>query len=241
MNSDNQGVLSGHNSANSENSSQRPPPTTSVPTDLRVNTTALNAVALSSVAKYWVLTNLLPGPIPQVSVYGLPGTSRDNQGKIPQDAAMLSQHGILPTDPSLLLQQHAQIPVSISTSQGNISIPAGAIQLEGTHINPNQHQNDAMAAQNQMTRDIRMAHTQQQAPQQAQHQQQQQQPPQPHQHGSQQPQQQNMVQVQLQAGQLQMTGDNQLNQQQALTVQQLQQLQVQQVLDNVVREKICHI
>lgn len=29
------------------------------------------AVALSSVAKYWVLTNLFPGPIPQVSVYGL--------------------------------------------------------------------------------------------------------------------------------------------------------------------------
>lgn len=64
-------------------STQRPPPTTSVPTDLRVNTTALNAVALSSVAKYWVLTNLLPGPIPQV--YSLPGSARpDNQGKISQ-------------------------------------------------------------------------------------------------------------------------------------------------------------
>lgn len=56
-------------------------PTTTVPTDLRVNTTALNAVALSSVAKYWVLTNLLPGPIPQVSVYGLPGARNDNTGK----------------------------------------------------------------------------------------------------------------------------------------------------------------
>lgn len=34
--------------------------------DLRVGT----AVALaSSVAKYWVLTNLFPGPLPQVSVY----------------------------------------------------------------------------------------------------------------------------------------------------------------------------
>jgi hypothetical protein len=40
---------------------------TGTPTDLRVGT----AVALSSVAKYWVLTNLFPGPIPQVSVYGL--------------------------------------------------------------------------------------------------------------------------------------------------------------------------
>lgn len=45
-----------------------------------MNTTALNAVALSSVAKYWVLTNLLPGPIPQVSVYGLPGTGRNDAG-----------------------------------------------------------------------------------------------------------------------------------------------------------------
>ncbi|XP_031354448.1 uncharacterized protein LOC116178928 [Photinus pyralis] len=70
---------------NSEVSTQRPPPATSVPTDLRVNTTALNAVALSSVAKYWVLTNLLPGPIPQVSVYGLPTSGRgDNQNKITQ-------------------------------------------------------------------------------------------------------------------------------------------------------------
>lgn len=68
-----------------QGNSQRPPSTTSVPTDLRVNTTALNAVALSSVAKYWVLTNLLPGPIPQVSVYGLPGSTRnDSQGKIIQ-------------------------------------------------------------------------------------------------------------------------------------------------------------
>lgn len=58
--------------------------TTSVPTDLRVNTTALNAVALSSVAKYWVLTNLLPGPIPQVSVYGIPGSRPDNPGKVGQ-------------------------------------------------------------------------------------------------------------------------------------------------------------
>lgn len=54
-------------------------PTTSA-TDLRVNTAAVN-VALSSVAKYWVFTNLFPGPIPQVSVYGLPTGTRIENGK----------------------------------------------------------------------------------------------------------------------------------------------------------------
>lgn len=63
---------------------QRAPPTTSAATDLRVNTTALNAVALSNVAKYWVLTNLLPGPIPQVSVYGIPTTRGDTTAKLTQ-------------------------------------------------------------------------------------------------------------------------------------------------------------
>lgn len=53
-------------------------PTTSA-TDLRVNS-AVN-VALSSVAKYWVFTNLFPGPIPQVSVYGLPTGARIENGK----------------------------------------------------------------------------------------------------------------------------------------------------------------
>lgn len=38
-------------------------------------------VALSSVAKYWVFTNLFPGPIPQVSVYGLPAGARIENGK----------------------------------------------------------------------------------------------------------------------------------------------------------------
>lgn len=52
-------------------------PATTSATDLRVNTAAVN-VALSSVAKYWVFTNLFPGPIPQVSVYGLPGTRIEN-------------------------------------------------------------------------------------------------------------------------------------------------------------------
>lgn len=63
--------------------SQRPPPSSaSVPTDLRVNTSALSAVTLSNVARYWVLTSLLPGPMPQV--YGHSSARCDSQGKIPQ-------------------------------------------------------------------------------------------------------------------------------------------------------------
>jgi KRAB domain-containing zinc finger protein len=162
MNTNDPNALAGaHGAETSEGTSQRPPPTTSIPTDLRVNTTALNAVALSSVAKYWVLTNLLPGPIPQVSVYGLPGSGRtDNQGKISQEA-MLGQHaaaGLLPADP-LLLQQHSQIPVSISTSQGvtNLSIPTGNMHLENNHQNHNSlsnHQQNDPLNQNQMNRDV---------------------------------------------------------------------------------------
>ena len=46
--------------------------------DIRVN-----AVSLNNVAKYWVLTNLLPGPVPQVSIYGLGGaTSRDQESTV---------------------------------------------------------------------------------------------------------------------------------------------------------------
>lgn len=55
-------------------------PATTSATDLRVNSAAVN-VALSSVAKYWVFTNLFPGPIPQVSVYGLPTGARIENGK----------------------------------------------------------------------------------------------------------------------------------------------------------------
>lgn len=55
-------------------------PATTSATDLRVNSAAVN-VALSSVAKYWVFTNLFPGPIPQVSVYGLPAGARIENGK----------------------------------------------------------------------------------------------------------------------------------------------------------------
>lgn len=73
---------------------------------------------------------------------------------------MLGQHpGLLPTD-QLLLQQHSQIPVSISTSQGNVGIHTGAVQLENSHIT-NHHQNGNVAShssqnQTQMSRDLRV-------------------------------------------------------------------------------------
>lgn len=124
-------------------------------------------------AKYWVLTNLLPGPIPQVSVYGIPTSRTDNGGKVVTQVikqnkmiccvsfnfinelrfqeGMLSQHAsLLPAD-SLLLQQHSQIPVSISTSQGvaNLAIPTDAL-----HIESNQQQNHAqMSGNNQSQND----------------------------------------------------------------------------------------
>lgn len=68
----------------------------------------------------------------------------------------MSQHGLLSTDP-LLLQQHAQIPVSIA--QGNIGIPAGALHLENAHnMSNHQHQNENLSSQNpsQITRDLRV-------------------------------------------------------------------------------------
>lgn len=74
--------------------------------------------------------------------------------------AMLGQHpGLLSTD-QLLLQQHSQIPVSISTSQGNVGVHAGAIQLETSHIT-NHHQNGSVTThssqnQTQMSRDLRV-------------------------------------------------------------------------------------
>lgn len=75
MQSQNQRV----SSSQQQQSNNNLPPTTSA-TDLRVNSAAVN-VALSSVAKYWVFTNLFPGPIPQVSVYGLPPNARLENGK----------------------------------------------------------------------------------------------------------------------------------------------------------------
>lgn len=73
---------------------------------------------------------------------------------------MLGQHpGLLPAD-QLLLQQHSQIPVSISTSQGNVGIHTGAVQLENSHIT-NHHQTGNVAShsaqnQTQMSRDLRV-------------------------------------------------------------------------------------
>nr|CAD7569078.1 unnamed protein product [Timema californicum] len=88
------------------------------PTDLRVGT----AVALSSVAKYWVLTNLFPGPIPQVSVYGL-HPPRPCDGSKPQDGLSQHQQHCLPalppppgvnmaTDTMSLLPQHPHSQVA---------------------------------------------------------------------------------------------------------------------------------
>lgn len=76
-----------------------------------------------------------------------------------QEAMLGQHHGLLPTD-QLLLQQHSQIPVSISSSQGNVGVPSGTIQLENSHIS-NHHQNGNVAShtsqnQNQMTRDLRV-------------------------------------------------------------------------------------
>lgn len=69
---------------------------------------------------------------------------------------MLGQHaGLLPADP-LLLQQHSQIPVSISTSQGvtNLSIPTGNMHMENNHGSMSTHQQNDPLTQNQMNRDV---------------------------------------------------------------------------------------
>ncbi|XP_052740165.1 zinc finger protein 271 isoform X2 [Bicyclus anynana] len=99
-------------------------PTTSA-TDLRVNSAAVN-VALSSVAKYWVFTNLFPGPLPQVSVYGLPGTRIEN-GKPVQDLGQ-AHASILNGDPNIILGHaghtgHAGQPqVTVSASGQQIPV-----------------------------------------------------------------------------------------------------------------------
>lgn len=154
---------------------------------------------------------------------------------------MLNQHAsLLPTDP-LLLPQHSQIPVSISTSQSaNITIPAGTMHIENNQQqNHNQissnHQSDSQTVQNQNQSQMNHSHINSQQN-----------------HSG----QQSMVQVQVQdnmvsviedskdhkdliasqlaQAQVQLNESHQLHQQ-TLTVQQLQHLQVQQVLDNVVR------
>ncbi|XP_047995173.1 zinc finger protein 28-like isoform X9 [Leguminivora glycinivorella] len=89
-------------------------PTTSA-TDLRVNSAAVN-VALSSVAKYWVFTNLFPGPIPQVSVYGLPTGTRIENGKPVQDLGQ-AHASILNGDPNIILGHPGQTQVTVSAAQ----------------------------------------------------------------------------------------------------------------------------
>ncbi|CAK1547318.1 unnamed protein product [Leptosia nina] len=98
-------------------------PTTSA-TDLRVNSAAVN-VALSSVAKYWVFTNLFPGPIPQVSVYGLPANARIENGKPVQDLGQ-AHASILNGDPNIILGHHSGQP-QVTVSAGGQQIPISQI------------------------------------------------------------------------------------------------------------------
>ncbi|XP_022128728.2 zinc finger protein 271 isoform X2 [Pieris rapae] len=98
-------------------------PTTSA-TDLRVNSAAVN-VALSSVAKYWVFTNLFPGPIPQVSVYGLPTSTRIENGKPVQDLGQ-THTSILNGDPNIILGHHSGQP-QVTVSAGGQQIPISQI------------------------------------------------------------------------------------------------------------------
>lgn len=165
---------------------------------------------------------------------------------------MLSQHaGILSADP-LLLQQHPQIPVSISTSQSmsNLSIPNNTMQqhMEGSNQSGHGHQSQAHQSQQPGQQ---QAESQQQSmhAQTSQQQQQQQQQGQMGGHSQMNAQQQGhqgaqqgMVQVQVQDNLVSVIEDNkdhkgllgsqiapgqlQHMNEQTLTVQQLQQLQV---------------
>ncbi|CAH2980170.1 unnamed protein product [Chilo suppressalis] len=122
-------------------------PATTSATDLRVNSAAVN-VALSSVAKYWVFTNLFPGPIPQVSVYGLPTGARIENGKPVQLLQDLGQThaSILNGDPNIILGHHASQPqVTVSA--------AGAQQIPVSQI---------IATQSGQAHEALVAHTQQQ-------------------------------------------------------------------------------
>ncbi|XP_075973746.1 uncharacterized protein LOC142975011 isoform X7 [Anticarsia gemmatalis] len=103
-------------------------PATTSATDLRVNSvnSAAVNVALSSVAKYWVFTNLFPGPIPQVSVYGLPAGARLENGKPVQDLGQ-AHASILNGDPNIILGHHAgQSQVTVSAAGGQ-QIPVSQI------------------------------------------------------------------------------------------------------------------
>ncbi|XP_047024195.1 zinc finger protein 665-like isoform X6 [Helicoverpa zea] len=118
-------------------------PATTSATDLRVNSAAVN-VALSSVAKYWVFTNLFPGPIPQVSVYGLPAGARIENGKPVQDLGQ-AHASILNGDPNIILGHHA------GQSQVTVSAPGGQ-QIPVSQI---------IATQSGQTHEALVAHSQQ--------------------------------------------------------------------------------
>lgn len=139
---------------------------------------------------------------------------------------MLGQHASLLSGDPLLLQQHSQIPVSISTSQ-SLTIPTATMHIE------NAQHNHPQMSQNQSESQTMQSQNQQQINQMS--------------------QQQNMVQVQVQdnlvsvieeskdqkdmiGGQMSdahmQISESQHLQQQTMT---LQHLQVQQALDNVVR------
>ncbi|VVC89041.1 unnamed protein product [Leptidea sinapis] len=127
MNQDHHSISggSGQTSTNSEGQrvqsgqQQQQAPTTSA-TDLRVNS-AVN-VALSSVAKYWVFTNLFPGPIPQVSLYGLPASTRIENGKPVQDLGQ-SHASLLNGDPNIILGHHSAQPQVTVSAAGGQQIP----------------------------------------------------------------------------------------------------------------------
>jgi KRAB domain-containing zinc finger protein len=99
--------------------------------DLRVGT----AVALaSSVAKYWVLTNLFPGPIPQVSVYhphhragaggGETSTTKDSAALLNQDMSLTSgAHHQTPTT-----SHHHQPSINRSSHHSSLQTTAQVCQ-----------------------------------------------------------------------------------------------------------------
>ncbi|KAL0893233.1 hypothetical protein ABMA27_014838 [Loxostege sticticalis] len=124
-------------------------PATTSATDLRVNSAAVN-VALSSVAKYWVFTNLFPGPIPQVSVYGLPTGARIENGKPVQLLQDLGQHAnILNGDPNIILGHHGGQPQVTVSAAGAQQIPVSQIiatQSGQTH--------EALVAHNQQQQEL---------------------------------------------------------------------------------------
>lgn len=149
--------------------------------DLRVGT----AVALaSSVAKYWVLTNLFPGPLPQVSVYHHPHHNSSHRsgggGEAPskESASSLSQEMALASSShhQTTSSHHHHHQPSVSSNshhnslQSNAQIPVSlpGLTLEGTHIPASVSHLQAAHAQmqQQMQSQQQQLHQQQQSQQQ---------------------------------------------------------------------------